>query len=107
MPNLARPSSPASCGPRKSRIASRIRTRLRTSRFASLPRKPSRRLFGTGIGAELHWHDLEIAREANGRPYVILHGGGLALLAARGARQVHLSLSHTQQYATATAILEG
>ncbi len=63
--------------------------------------------FGTGIGAELHWHDLEIAREANGRPYVILHGGGLALLAARGARQVHLSLSHTQQYATATAILEG
>jgi holo-[acyl-carrier protein] synthase len=63
--------------------------------------------FGTGIGSELGWHDLEITREAGGRPFVRLHGGGLTLFAARGARQLHLTLSHAQQYATATAIVEG
>jgi len=37
---------------------------------------------------------------------VILHGKGDALLKSRGARAVLLSLSHTQAYAAAVAILE-
>ena len=63
--------------------------------------------FGTGIGAELGWHDMEILRDDLGRPFIRLHGGGQTLFTARGARQLHLSLSHTRQYATAVAILEG
>lgn len=63
--------------------------------------------FGTGIGASLSWHDMEIGREENGRPLVILHGGGKILFAARAARQLLISLSHTEHYATATAILAG
>jgi len=63
--------------------------------------------FGTGIGAELGWHDLEILRDELGRPFVRLHGGGQALFALRGARALHITLSHTHQYATAVAILEG
>lgn len=62
--------------------------------------------FGTGIGARLGWHDMEICREADGRPYVVLHGPGRELFAARGGRVLHLSLTHTGQYAAATAILE-
>ena len=62
--------------------------------------------FGTGIGAELGWHDMEIGRRESGEPFVILHGGGQTLLQARGARHVLISLSHTQTYAAAVAILE-
>jgi len=63
--------------------------------------------FGTGIGASLAWHDLEIGREENGRPFVTLHGPGKTLFEARGAKQLLISLSHTEHYATATAILAG
>jgi holo-[acyl-carrier protein] synthase len=63
--------------------------------------------FGTGIGAELGWQDMEVARKESGEPHVILHGGGQTLLQVRGGRHVLLSLSHTQNYAAAVAILEG
>lgn len=63
--------------------------------------------FGTGIGAQLGWQDMEVARKESGEPYVILHGNGQKLLQARGARAVLVSLSHTQVHATAVAILEG
>jgi len=63
--------------------------------------------FGTGIGVELGCRDIEIGRHESGAPYVVLHGKGQELFAARGATKLHLSLTHTQQYAAATAILEG
>jgi holo-[acyl-carrier protein] synthase len=62
--------------------------------------------FGTGIGAQLGWHDMEIRRKDSGQPYVVFHGQGQTLLAAVGGRAVHISLSHTAQHATAVAILE-
>ena len=63
--------------------------------------------FGTGIGAQLGWQDMEIRRKESGEPYVILHGKGGELFIARGAKALHISLSHTENYAAATAILEG
>src|SRR5580698_8888810 len=39
--------------------------------------------FGTGIGSQLSWLDMEIAKRESGEPYVILHGGGQKLLAER------------------------
>jgi holo-[acyl-carrier protein] synthase len=63
--------------------------------------------FGTGIGAQLGWQDLEIRRRESGEPYVVLHGKGTALFESRSARKLHISLSHTENYAAATAILEG
>jgi holo-[acyl-carrier protein] synthase len=63
--------------------------------------------FGTGIGAELGWQDMEIRRKESGEPYVVLHGKGAELFAARGAKRLHISLTHTENYAAATAILEG
>ena len=62
--------------------------------------------FGTGIGAQLGWQDIEIRRQESGEPFVVLHGKGAELLAARGARRLHVSLTHTENYAAATAILE-
>ncbi len=63
--------------------------------------------FGTGIGAELGWLDMEIRRQESGAPFVVLHGKGQQLFAVRGAKRLHVSLSHTENYAVATAILEG
>ncbi len=62
--------------------------------------------FGTGIGAQLGWHDMEVRRKDSGEPYVVLHGAGQRLLEARGGRAVLISLSHTQNYAAAAAVLE-
>lgn len=62
--------------------------------------------FGTGIGAQLGWRDMEVVRRESGEPYVILHGGGQRLLQARGAKAAYISLSHTQNYAAAVAVLE-
>jgi holo-[acyl-carrier protein] synthase len=62
--------------------------------------------FGTGIGRHLGWQDMEVGRKASGEPFVILHDAGQILLQQRGGRIVHLSLSHTENYAAAVAILE-
>ena len=62
--------------------------------------------FGTGIGRRLGWQDIEICRKESGEPYLVLHDKGKILLDERGARLVHLSLSHTEKHATAIAILE-
>ncbi len=74
------------------------------ARFAA--KEAISKAFGTGIGGELGWLDMEVARYESGQPYLILHDKGLALLAARGGHIVHLSLSHTQVYACAVAVLE-
>ena len=63
--------------------------------------------FGTGIGRQLGWQDMEIRRKESGEPHVMLHGKGRTLLRKRGGRIVHISLSHTAKHATAMAILEG
>ena len=74
------------------------------ARFAA--KEAISKAFGTGIGKHLGWQDMEVGRKESGEPFVILHGGGAQLLKERGARIVHLSLSHTEHYATAMAILE-
>jgi holo-[acyl-carrier protein] synthase len=75
------------------------------ARFAA--KEAISKAFGTGIGAQLGWQDMEICRKESGEPFVILHGKGKILFEARGAKKLHISLSHTQNYAAATAILEG
>ena len=62
--------------------------------------------FGTGIGAALGWQDIEIRRRESGEPFVVLHGRGQELFEARGAKKLHITHSHTENYATAAAILE-
>ena len=74
------------------------------ARFAA--KESVSKAFGTGIGAALGWQDMEIRRKESGEPFVVLHGKGAALFAARGARQLLISLSHTEHYAAATAVLE-
>ena len=74
------------------------------ARFAA--KEAISKAFGTGIGAQLGWHDMEVGRRESGEPFVILHGAGQELLQTRGARAVLISLSHTQAHAAAVAVLE-
>ena len=75
------------------------------ARFAA--KEAISKAFGTGIGAQLGWQDMEVARKESGEPFVILHGKGKKLFEERGAKNLLISLSHTEIYATAVAILEG
>ena len=63
--------------------------------------------FGTGIGAQLGWQDIEIRRMDSGEPFVVLHGKGRELFESRKAKQLLVSISHTENYAAVTAVLEG
>jgi holo-[acyl-carrier protein] synthase len=74
------------------------------ARFAA--KEAISKAFGTGIGKNLGWQDMEIGKRPSGEPFVRLHGNGARLLAERGAARIHVTLSHTQIYATAAAILE-
>jgi holo-[acyl-carrier protein] synthase len=74
------------------------------ARFAA--KEAVSKAFGTGIGAQLGWQDIEVGRRPSGEPFVILHEKAQALLKARGARAVLISLSHTQGHAAAVAVLE-
>lgn len=74
------------------------------ARFAA--KEAVSKAFGTGIGASIGWHDIEVRRKESGEPYVILHGKGEVLFRTREATRLHLSLSHTVQHATAISILE-
>ena len=75
------------------------------ARFAA--KEAISKAFGTGIGSALSWQDMEIRRKDSGEPFVVLHGKGKELFASRNAKQLLISLSHTQNYAAATAMLEG
>ena len=75
------------------------------ARFAA--KEAVSKAFGTGIGAALGWQDMEICKKESGEPFVVLHGSGKILFESRGAKSLLVSLSHTEHYAAATAILEG
>lgn len=74
------------------------------ARFAA--KEAISKAFGTGIGAQLGWQDMEVGRKESGEPFVIFHPRGQALLQARGGGGVLISLSHTQTHAAAVAVLE-
>ena len=74
------------------------------ARFAA--KEAISKAFGTGIGKQLGWQDMEVGRKESGEPFVILHEGGQKLFERRGGTRFQLSLSHTDNYAAAMAILE-
>lgn len=73
------------------------------ARFAA--KEAISKAFGTGIGKQLAWTDMEIRRKDSGEPYVVLHGKGAELAKKRGVAQVFVSLSHCKAYSAANAIL--
>ena len=75
------------------------------ARFAA--KEAISKAFGTGIGHEMGWRDLEIVREPSGAPKVKLNGKAEAFAKTRGVQEVHVSLSHTAEYGAASVVIVG
>ena len=75
------------------------------ARFAA--KEAIAKAFGTGIGKEIGWLDMEIFRRPSGEPEAKLSGGGAKYADLRGVQQVMVSLTHAKQYAAANAVILG
>ena len=51
------------------------------------------------------WHDLEVERETEGRPYLVLAGRARELAEQHGPLRLELSLSHSEATAGAVAVV--
>ncbi len=60
--------------------------------------------FGTGIGAAMSLTEIEVVPLPSGQPRIVLNGNAARHAAAVGVREIHLSLTHTEQYAAAYVI---
>jgi holo-[acyl-carrier protein] synthase len=72
------------------------------ARFAA--KEAFRKALGAPPG--IHWRDIEVVR-TEGAPSLALHETARRQAEARGVAAVHLSLSHSGEYAMAMVILEG
>jgi holo-[acyl-carrier protein] synthase len=61
---------------------------------------------GTGWRDGVTFPGIEILNEPGGRPYVVLHGGAAEKAAELGIIAWHLSITHTEDLAIASAIAE-
>lgn len=75
------------------------------ARFAA--KEAIAKAFGTGIGKEIGWLDMEILRKPSGEPEVKLTGSAAQYSQERGVAQVMVSLTHAKHYAAANAVIMG
>ena len=73
------------------------------ARFAA--KEAVSKCFTTGIGESLGWKSIEVVKGEREQPIVRLDKQGLALLRQVGAIDVLISLSHTENYGLAYAMI--
>lgn len=61
--------------------------------------------FGSGIGADASMHEIEVLRSPQGQPSIALHGSAATTAQRLGVTAISISLTHTEHYAAAFAIL--
>lgn len=62
---------------------------------------------GSGWNEELSWLDIEVYNKENGRPGIRFLNKGQLMEEEMGITEVHISLSHTDEMATAVVVLIG
>ncbi len=75
------------------------------ARFAA--KEAVAKAFGTGLGSDMAFRDIGICRKESGEPFVVLTGTAAATAQRLGIVEVRVSLSHSEHYATATALAVG
>jgi holo-[acyl-carrier protein] synthase len=60
----------------------------------------------TGWRGKITWHDIEVVSDVDGVPTLRITGEADTIIKNLGAAGVHISLSHTSDYAIAQVILE-
>ena len=61
---------------------------------------------GIGLGMGVKLSDIEVVHDKNGKPVLALCGGAKVQIEKREITKIHLSLTHTKEYATAVVLLE-
>lgn len=56
--------------------------------------------------AHIPYHEISVEHLAGGGPRIVAGGQAAAALQERGAKRVHVTISHERQFATATVVLE-
>lgn len=74
------------------------------ARFAA--KEAVAKAFTTGIGAAAAFREIEVVHQPGGAPAIQLHGTAAATAAAQGMTGLHLSLTHTDDYAAAMVIMQ-
>jgi holo-[acyl-carrier protein] synthase len=85
--------------------AQRRRVERYAVRFAA--KEAVLKALGTGWTDGIAWTDVEVLRLPSGEPRILLTGRAGEIAAERGIRSWSLSMSHTEQYAVASAIAVG
>jgi holo-[acyl-carrier protein] synthase len=62
------------------------------------------KVLGTGWRGQIAWRDMEILNNSAGRPQVTLTGECRRIADELGITEIHISITHTENYAAATAI---
>ena len=62
---------------------------------------------GTGIHFPVNWHNVSVANERSGKPYLVYSAALAELLERRGVGRAHLSLTDEVEMACAFVVLEG
>ncbi|PYN45875.1 MAG: holo-[acyl-carrier-protein] synthase [Candidatus Rokuibacteriota bacterium] len=75
------------------------------ARFAA--KEAGFKALGTGLQMGVRWRELEVRREREEAPTLVLSGRAREIGLVRGASRVLLSLTHEGDYALAQAILVG
>ncbi len=60
---------------------------------------------GTGIRG-LQWKDIEIKKTREGKPLIELHNNAKNIAYSKNITNIHISISHSKEYAVAQAIAE-
>jgi holo-[acyl-carrier protein] synthase len=74
------------------------------ARFAA--KEAALKALGTGAAHEAHFLEIEVVNDDRGKPEILLHGQTLETARTQGVCRTHLSLAHTDDLATAQAIME-
>jgi holo-[acyl-carrier protein] synthase len=74
------------------------------ARFAA--KEAFAKALGTGVAKGISWVEIEVRRDAAGRPLLALHGKARDVAESLGITSVSLSISHTGKTAIAFVILE-
>jgi holo-[acyl-carrier protein] synthase len=81
------------------------RTLALAARFAA--KEACLKALGTGWARGLALHQIEVVRDAAGRPSLRLYGRAAEEAASLGVKASHVSLSHQATVAVAVVVLEG
>ena len=89
----------------ESSMSMKFPARHLAARFAA--KEAVSKAFGTGIGKSMGWRDIDVHKKPSGEPFLVFAGGAEKLAKDRGVMNALITLSHSDQHAVATIVLEG